>query len=321
MTVNSSFLNDTPLAIQAKDLSKTFPKSSRPSVRDLSFSIRQGETVAFMGQNGAGKSTTIKMLCGILSPSSGQATVLGYEAGSTSANQQLGLVFGTRSQLYFHMTVLHCLDLSAEIYYLTGEQKRSRIRELSDAFGITSYLSRRVRTLSLGERMRCEIVAALLHKPRVLLADEPTIGLDVLAKNSLRQMVKNWQAHEKTTFMLTSHDLSDVEALCERCILIDQGVMKYDGPLADLKGDLRHLRKITAITSDPNKGLLTQSNTFMSKVAESAFSHIYEFSIEKNRMSDCIYSLTEHYGETLQDLGISEVSLEEVLGAKYASQE
>jgi ABC-2 type transport system ATP-binding protein len=318
--MHSLHVDGVPAAIDAKNLSKSFPKSTRPSVSDLSFSIPQGETVAFMGQNGAGKSTTIKMLCGILSPSKGEAQILGYKAGSIEANQQLGLVFGTRSQLYFHMTVLHCLDLSAEIYYLTGEQKRSRIRELSDAFGITSYLSRRIRTLSLGERMRCEIVAALLHKPRVLLADEPTIGLDVLAKNSLRILIKNWQAHEKTTLMLTSHDLSDVEALCSRCILIDQGTLKYDGPLGNLKGDLRHIRKITAITSDPNKGLLTNASIFTSKVAESEFMHIYEFSLEKNQMSDCIYALTNHYGETLQDLGISEVSIEEVLGAKYASQ-
>lgn len=305
------------LAIQAQELTKQFPKTDSFSVRSLSFDIQQGETVAFLGPNGAGKSTTIKMLCGILSPTSGSAQILGFQSGTREANQSLGLVFGTRSQLYFHMTVEHCLDLSAEIYYLTGAQKRNRISELSEAFSITHLLNRRVRSLSLGERMRCEIVAALLHRPRVLLADEPTIGLDIVAKNSLREIIKNWQRHEKTTLMLTSHDLSDVEALCDRCILIDHGTKRFDGALKDLRGDLQNLRRIRVTTSSSDKKVLCDPNRFKIIEQESAFTHIYEFFTDRLPMSEGLFLLSQHYGDTLQDLNINEVTLEEVLGTHY----
>ncbi len=313
-------MNSSEIAIQAQKLTKQFPKTSAPAVRDLSFEIHAGETVAFLGPNGAGKSTTIKMLCGILSPSEGSARILGFEAGSREANQRLGLVFGTRSQLYLHMTVGHCLDLSAEIYFLTGEKKHSRIRELADAFAITPFLNRRVRSLSLGERMRCEIVAALLHRPQVLLADEPTIGLDVVAKNSLRELIKHWQKYERTTLMLTSHDLSDVEALCERCILIDHGVKKFDGPIQQMKGEFKHLRRIRVTTSDSTKRLLADVSRFKLSGEENSFTHVYELMTDSYPMSEGIFALSRHYGDTLQDLNISEVTLEEVLGNQYAGR-
>jgi ABC-2 type transport system ATP-binding protein len=311
---------DQEFAIYADGLTKQFPKTQEPSVKSLSFDIRQGETVAFLGPNGAGKSTTIKMLCGILSPTSGSARILGFEAGSKEANKRLGLVFGTRSQLYFHMTVGHCLDLSAEIYYLTGESKRSRIRELADAFAITPFLNRRVRSLSLGERMRCEIVAALLHRPRVLLADEPTIGLDIVAKNSLREIIKNWQKHERTTLMLTSHDLSDVEALCDRCILIDHGTKRFDGPLEDMKGQLRNLRRIRVTTSSSEKKMMSDLARFKLSHEENSYTHVYELFTDQLPMSEGLFALSQHYGDLLQDLNISEVTLEEVLGAQYANR-
>lgn len=316
---NSKSANQA-LAIQASGLTKQFPKSKEPAVKALSFDLQQGETVAFLGPNGAGKSTTIKMLCGILSPTSGSAQILGFEAGSKEANQRLGLVFGTRSQLYLHMTVGHCLDLSAEIYYLTGEPKRSRIRELSDAFAITPFLNRRVRSLSLGERMRCEIVAALLHRPRVLLADEPTIGLDIVAKNSLREIIRHWQKHEMTTLMLTSHDLSDVEALCDRCILIDQGTKRFDGPLEDMKGQLRNLRRIRVTTSSSKKKMMSDLARFKLSHEENSYTHIYELFTDQLPMSEGLFAISQHYGDVLQDLKISEVTLEEVLGAQYANR-
>ncbi|MGE0171256.1 MAG: ATP-binding cassette domain-containing protein [Oligoflexales bacterium] len=307
----------TELAIAAKELTKHFPKTKEPSVKALSFDIEQGETVAFLGPNGAGKSTTIKMLCGILTPTTGSAKILGFSAGTKDANKRLGLVFGTRSQLYLHMTVGQCLNLSAEIYYLTGEEKRRRIDELSEVFAITSFLHRRVRSLSLGERMRCEIVAALLHKPRVLLADEPTIGLDIVAKNSLRDIIKKWQKTERTTLMLTSHDLSDVEALCDRCILIDNGTKKFDGPLPNLKGNLANLRRIRVTTSSAEKKLLEEHAIFKISKEENSFTHVYELFTDKVPMSEGLFTLSQHYGDTLQDLSISEVTLEEVLGARY----
>ncbi|MCB0361713.1 MAG: ATP-binding cassette domain-containing protein [Bdellovibrionales bacterium] len=319
MSGNTTEIDLPAWAIEAKGLTKRFLPTIEASVRDLSFSIAQSETLAFLGPNGAGKSTTIKMLCGILSPSSGSAEILGHKAGTKRANQQLGLVFGTRSQLYFHMKVIHCLELSAEIYFLSGEDKRSRIRELAEAFAIDRFLHRRVRTLSLGERMRCEIVAALLHRPRVLLADEPTIGLDIVAKNRLRDLIKNWQRHEKTSLMLTSHDLSDVEALCHRCILIDKGSKRYDGPLKGIKGDLEHLRRIEITTSLADLPLFQDLSRFRLCHSANSFTHVYEIYTHQLSMAEGIFSLTQHYGKYLQDLKVSEVTLEEVLGVHYAA--
>ena len=267
-------------SIIATDLSKTYPKLKKDevfyAVKNLNFDIHEGEIVAFLGPNGAGKSTTIKMLCGILTPTSGSSEIVGKSSGSKEANLKLGLVFGTRSQLYMHMTIYENLDLISEIYYVTGEEKKKRILYLAELFQIEHHLKSRARTLSLGERMRCEIVAALIHKPRVLLADEPTIGLDVVAKNKLREVIKTWQKEEKATLLLTSHDLSDVEALCQRCILIDHGQKQYDGTLAGLKGDLAGLRRIQIITSDKNKNLMNDVALIKPIQLDNEYIHKYE---------------------------------------------
>lgn len=156
-------------AISAHSLTKHFVGASVPAVDSLNLEIEQGESVAFLGPNGAGKSTTIKMLCGILIPDKGEAKILGERAGSNSANKMLGLVFGARSQLYFHMTVLQCLELQAEIYYVYGKEQTHRIDQLAEMFHAKHLLNKRVRELSLGERMRCEISASLIHRPKVIL--------------------------------------------------------------------------------------------------------------------------------------------------------
>lgn len=286
------------------------------AVQDLSFDLKPGESVAFLGPNGAGKSTTIKILCGILAPTSGSALIAGHPAGTLQANKQLGLVFGTRSQLFMHMTVFQCLDLISEIYFLTGLTKTKRIQELAELFDITDLLKKRVRTLSLGQRMRCEVVAALLHKPKILLADEPTIGLDIIAKNRLRELILRWQIEEKSTLLLTSHDLSDVEALCERCILIDHGVKRYDGKLSLLKGDLSDLRRVLITVSEQGiQPYLADQN--IKSVKSEEFIHQYELRNQKVPMSDALSKLSFHYGDQLQDIQIAEVSLEEVLAQRY----
>ncbi len=307
-------------SIEAKNITKTFGgKNNFTAVNDLSFSLVPGESVAFLGPNGAGKSTTIKVLCGILNPSVGEAYINGHKAGSLEANKQLGLVFGTRSQLYMHMTVYQCLDLIGEIYYLKGDAKKKRINELAELFDIGNLLDKRVRTLSLGQRMRCEVIAALIHKPKVLLADEPTIGLDIIAKNSLRELILRWQKEEKSTLLLTSHDLSDVEVLCDRCVLIDQGMKKFDGPLASLKGDLKDLRRVQITVSDLST-LPYENSKLLMETNKEEFIHRYEFNTRVIAMSEALATLSNYYGDKLQDINISEVSLEEVLANQYQSK-
>ncbi|HND84278.1 MAG TPA: hypothetical protein PLU50_00660, partial [Pseudobdellovibrionaceae bacterium] len=175
---------------------------------------------------------------------------------------------------------------------------------------------------SLGERMRCEIVAALIHKPQILLADEPTIGLDIVAKNKLRELILQWQKEERTTVLLTSHDLSDVEALCQRCILIDHGQKQYDGPLAELKGPLKSLRRVRVTLSDAHLSLLDLSggptNNIIKKSIESNFIHNYEFDTVKHPLAESINNIIRHYGDNIQDLQIQEVSLEEVLRQRFS---
>ena len=304
-------------ALRAESLAKSFPKATAPAVSDLSFEIRAGETVAFLGPNGAGKSTTIKMLCGILTPTSGLAFIESFAAGTRSANQHLGLIFGTRSQLYLHMTIRQSLDLVAEIYGVTGRKKKDRLAELERTFELSDLLDRRTRTLSLGQRMRCEVVAALIHRPRILLADEPTIGLDVVVKNQLREQIRKWQKEEGTTLMLTSHDLSDVEALCDRCILIDQGRKQFDGSLPALKGDLSAIRRVRVTTAASDQPAFTGDSRLRSKGSDDAFIHSFELSTREIGMAEALSLLSKHYGDSLQDLAIHEVSLEEVLGHLY----
>ncbi|WP_413290675.1 ATP-binding cassette domain-containing protein [Bdellovibrio sp. HCB337] len=313
------------LSISVRNLSKTYPQRHKKSetfyaVRDLNFDIQEGEVVAFLGPNGAGKSTTIKMLCGILTPSEGNAKIMGLPAGSRDANKLLGLVFGTRSQLYMHMTVYESLDLIAEIYYVTGAEKKKRIQHLAELFQIEMHLQSRVRTLSLGERMRCELVAALIHRPRVLLADEPTIGLDVVAKNKLRELIRQWQQEEKTTLLLTSHDLSDVEALCHRCILVDHGQKQFDGPLVGVKGDLQGVRRLQITVAESHIASLQTDARIQSLNSGNDFIHKYEMHTSQIPMTETISRLSQHYGDALQDLQILEVSLEEVLGNRFAQK-
>lgn len=306
------------IAIRAIGLNKKFKPSLPPAVDQLHLEVQVGESVAFLGPNGAGKSTTIKMLCGILVPDSGQALILGEPAGSKRANLSLGLVFGARSQLYFHMTVRQCLILQAETYYVPPQQQSERIGKLAEIFGATPLLNKRIRELSLGERMRCEIVASLVHRPKVILLDEPTIGLDIGAKLQLRQSLKEWQREEKTTMLLTSHDLSDVEALCERCILINKGVKAYDGKLEAVKGDLAGIRRIKLLLTEPSASPVGTLSGLRELPSESSLEKYYEFSLEHTPLAKVMEYLSGKYGSVIRDIQIAGVRLEEVIQKHYA---
>jgi len=311
--------NKTASAISAHNLSKKFRPSLPPAVDQLDIEVAPGESVAFLGPNGAGKSTTIKMLCGILVPDRGEAKILGEPAGSKKANLALGLVFGARSQLYFHMTVEQCLVLQAETYYVSGAEQRSRIQKLTEIFGAEHLVKKRVRELSLGERMRCEIVASLVHKPKVILLDEPTIGLDITAKLRLRENLKEWQKNEKTTMLLTSHDLSDVEALCDRCILVNKGVKAYDGKLESVRGDLSGVRRIRLLLNESVPDTSAHLSGLTELPAENPLEKCFEFRLEVTPLPKVMEFLSLNYGSLLQDIQIAGVRLEEVIQKHYGN--
>jgi len=265
-----------------------------PAVSDLSFEIAAGERVAFIGPNGAGKSTTLKILTGILNPSSGHAAVAGLVPWQQRRHlaHHIGIVFGQRSQLWYHLPVRASLDLIAAIYSIDRGTYESRLSRLVERFEVVDLLDRPVSQLSLGQRIRVEIVAALLHAPKILLLDEPTIGLDVTAKAALRDHLNALSREERTTVLLTSHDTGDIEHICERVILIDHGRLLLDLSLERLRRDFLKTRTIvlatdeeqprldlpgvTAVASEPYRLTLAVgvAVTPIERVVEAALTHL-----------------------------------------------
>jgi ABC-2 type transport system ATP-binding protein len=204
------------------------------AVKDISFDIQEGEFVGFLGPNGAGKTTTLKMLAGLLHPSGGSALVLGYTPWQRHVEyrRQFALLLGQKNQLWWDLPTRESLELNGRIYGIPRRDFAFRVGELTEMLRVGDKLDVMVRELSLGERMKMELIAALLHRPKVLFLDEPTIGLDVVSQRTVREFLRGYNHTHKTTILLTSHYMSDIEALCRRVIIIDGGVISFDGPLA-----------------------------------------------------------------------------------------
>ncbi len=233
--------------IEARGLSRTFVvrrKAGRfwrttdtvAAVRDLTFSVEAGEMVGYIGPNGAGKSTTIKMLTGILVPTAGDLRVAGVEPSRhrTELARRIGVVFGQRTTLWWDLPLRDSFTLLQKIYRTDPARHRANLQEFLELLDLGDLLDTPVRQLSLGQRMRGDIAAALLHDPEILYLDEPTIGLDVVSKGRLREFLRELNARRGTTLLLTTHDLQDIEALCDRVLVIDHGTRVFDGTLADL---------------------------------------------------------------------------------------
>lgn len=219
-----------------KDLFKREYREVR-AVKDISFSIPQGEICGYIGENGAGKSTTIKMLTGILVPTAGDIKVNGFIPFKDREKfvNGIGVVFGQRSQLWWDIGVIESFRLLRKVYRVPEADFRKRLDNLVERLQLGDLLNRPVRKLSLGQRMRCELVASLLHNPSILFLDEPTIGLDIVVKTEIRDFLMEMNREEGTTILLTTHDLQDIEALCSRVIMLDDGRIIYDGGLDELK--------------------------------------------------------------------------------------
>ncbi|HYH01819.1 MAG TPA: ATP-binding cassette domain-containing protein [Bacillota bacterium] len=258
--------------IEVRDLKKVFQTSVRRSgpfgaihslfhplkneitaVEGVSFTIEQGENVAYLGPNGAGKSTTIKMLTGILVPSGGDVFVNGlapYRERQRNS-YQIGVVFGQRTQLVLDLPAQDTFELLRYMYSIPYSRYRENLQKYSRLLEVDSFIDRPVRTLSLGQRMRCEILAALLHDPEILFLDEPTIGLDVVAKERIRSFIAEINREKGVTVLLTTHDLGDIERLCSRVIIIDHGRKIYDGSLQLIKENFATERQISLAMPDP----------------------------------------------------------------------
>ncbi len=222
------------------------------AVKEINFKVKKGEIVAFVGPNGAGKSTTIKMLTGILYPTSGDIKVAGYIPSKDRKKlaYKIGCMFGQKSSLWMHLPAVDTYRLYGAMYDIPKEELDKRIKEVSKMFDIEEIINIPIRKLSLGQRMICEIAGIMLHKPEILFLDEPTIGLDIVVKEKVRNAILKINKEKNTTIFLTSHDLGDIEKLCERIIIIDKGRIIKDETLESLKKDYLKERFITIIFED-----------------------------------------------------------------------
>ena len=222
------------------------------AIQDISFSIKKGEIVGYIGPNGAGKSTTIKVLSGILVPDSGNVVIDKKVPWKDRKKyvSKIGVVFGQRSQLWWDVPAIDTFNLLKDIYKLDDKEYQKTLNELIELLNLKDIINIPVRQLSLGNRMKCEIAASLIHKPKILFLDEPTIGLDAISKKIVREFIKKINKKNNVTVILTTHDMADIEALAKRIILIGKGQILYDGSLTKLKNQYDNLRKIKIMTKD-----------------------------------------------------------------------
>jgi ABC-2 type transport system ATP-binding protein len=284
------------------------------AINDISVDVKKGELVAFIGPNGAGKSTTIKILTGILHPDSGEVKVSGMTPWENRLKlaYKIGSVFGQKPQLWYHLPAIDTFNLFSKIYDLDEEKYKERLDYLVGIFEIKDLLNTPVRKLSLGQRMKCEIVAALLHRPEVLFLDEPTIGLDIVAKQKIRELIKELNEKEKVTILLTSHDTQDIEHLCKRIVIINHGKIVYDGHVDKLSVDYMKNKIISVKFDEPFKGF----NMKGIKIIKSGeFFADIEVDTSKSSIKEVIDVLIKKY--EIADINISSTPIEEVITKIY----
>jgi ABC-2 type transport system ATP-binding protein len=284
------------------------------AVDGVSFCIEQGERVAFVGPNGAGKSTTIKMLTGILHPSSGRASVLGLVPwrDRQALAYRIGTVFGQRSQLWYHLPAADTFELLGRVYDRDRVAHRRRLAELAALFELGRELEKPVRELSLGQRMRCEIVASLLHDPEVVFLDEPTIGLDVTAKAAIRDVLREQSRRDGKTLLFTSHDTGDMESVCERVIIIHHGRVLVDQSLAELRRAYSRRKLLTLQTAEADV-VVDLPGTRV--VARAPHRLELEVDLDRVRVEQVVAHVIGRAG--LRDLTVNDPPLEEVIRALY----
>jgi ABC-2 type transport system ATP-binding protein len=290
------------------------------AVNDISFDVRKGEIMGFIGPNGAGKSTMIKMLTGILYPTSGDITVAGFNPQKQRQQyvQHIGVVFGQRTQLWWDLPLSETFTVLKEIYQVERKEFDQRMGYLNEVLDIAPLMTSPVRTLSLGQRMRADLAAAMLHRPKVLFLDEPTIGLDVVVKDNIRKAIANMNKVDDTTIILTTHDLSDIELLSHRIMMIDHGKLVYQGTLSDLKNKYGKSKKIEFVLSDINQPAhQLLSDRFGQRGIEFSLEHdagalIYDRSIPSAMILKELLELV-----SIKDISIKESDVEAIIKEIY----
>ena len=292
-------------------------KKVKKAVSDLSFSIEQGKIVGFLGPNGAGKTTTLKMLSGIMYPSSGQAEVLGYTPWERQNRykRQISIVLGQKNQLWWDLPAIESLYLNKCIYKIPDDIYKTKINELCDVLDVQDLLNVQVRNLSLGERMKMELIAALLHSPKIIFLDEPTIGLDFMAQKNIREFLMEYNRKEKTTIMLTSHYMADIENMCDRAIVINHGNLVFDGKLHEISEIMNEKKTMTFRFSENVEGL----NLYNIAEIKSIKDNMVEFSVERDEVQHIASHMLKNY--SIVDFNVEDVPLEEGLAMLYQGKE
>ncbi len=286
------------------------------AVKGVSFSIEPGEFVGFLGPNGAGKTTTLKMLSGLLYPTGGQARVLGYVPWERDDGyrRQFGLLLGQKNQLWWDLPARESFELNAEIYGLERKVMEQRVEEMTTLLKVKEKLNVSVRELSLGERTKMELIAALLHQPRVLFLDEPTIGLDVVSQQIVREFLRDHNVRHKTTIVLTSHYMADIQALCERVIIIDHGAIYFDGQLSEVVDRVAD-SKIITIRCEASSGHPAAALERFGEVVEQTTGTV-RLKVKRDRVIPVCKALLDELPIT--DIDIQEVPIEEVIRRIFA---
>jgi ABC-2 type transport system ATP-binding protein len=284
------------------------------AVKGVSFSVDEGELVGFLGPNGAGKTTTLKMLAGLLYPTGGSATVLGYTPWERDDGyrRQFALLLGQKNQLWWDLPARESLNLNAKIYGIDDSAFKQTVTELSELLTVTHKLDVAVRELSLGERMKMELIAALLHKPKVLFLDEPTIGLDVVSQKTVREFLRTYNASHKTTVLLTSHYMADIQELCRRVIIIDHGKIFFDGALSEVLDRFADFKIVTVQCSGDYAG--GQLEKYGEVVERSAAT--VKLKVKRDRVIQACKALLDELPVT--DIDIQDVPIEEVIRKIFA---
>lgn len=319
------------MVIEVKNLKKDFTTSKRKlkpngkkylfkrekvvkhAVNDISFSVEEGEAVAFIGPNGAGKSTTIKMLTGILYPTSGEINVLGYNPSKerVKLSYEIGSVFGQKEQLWVHLSAYENFKFFGSIYDIKKDKLADRIEELATIFDIKDFMHQPVKSLSLGQRMKCEMVASLLHNPKMLFFDEPTIGLDPIAKETLRKLIKKINRELKTTVLFTSHDVGDIEEVCKRVIIINDGKIVLDDSMKNLKYHYMNKKIVEVNLKKPVK-IKEKDGIAVLKSKDT----LYKIEVDMNKSTiDDLLGLFNT--DDIQDITISSTPLEDIIKDIY----
>ena len=288
------------------------------AVNDLSFNIEKGEMVGFIGPNGAGKSSTIKMLSGILCPDKGSISVNGYipykQRKAYVGN--IGVVFGQKSQLQWDLPVIDSFELLRAIYRIPHDKYKRNLERFTDMLDMKGFINQPVRQLSLGQRMRSDIVASLLHSPDIVFFDEPTIGVDVIGKETIRSFIRQLNEEDKVTMIFTTHDMQDIEQTCNRIIIIDKGSLMYDGSLHDIRSKYGTARRLIAEFNEETK-VSPIENVDISEMKDRKISFSFDNNIvDVNRL---MHEILDNYN--VRDITVAEPEIESIIQKMYNGME